>query len=183
MRKRSKNAGSSQESQEKFLDVNASMQGSLRFEDPVNLRINGKFEGTLDTKGKLMVGHKADITADIVGENIAIAGSIKGNIRATKILQCESTARLMGDVEAPRLSIEEGAIINGRLHMTGGSSSTLSRGDWMTLNQLAKYLEVDSGKISEWVSSGVLSGTKEGGELFFDRSKVDQWISEGKVKA
>jgi len=183
MRKRSKSTESSQESQEKFLDVNASMQGTLRFDDPVNLRINGKFEGTLDTKGKLMVGNKADIKADIIGENIAVAGSVQGNIRATKILQLESSARLMGDVEAPRLSIEEGAIINGRLQMTGGSSSTLSRGDWMTLNQLAKYLEVDSGKISEWVSTGVLSGTKEGGELFFDRGKVDQWISEGKVKA
>ena len=35
--------------EDKFLDVNATMQGTLRFDDPVNLRINGKFEGTLDT--------------------------------------------------------------------------------------------------------------------------------------
>ena len=32
-----------QEHEDKVLDVNASMQGTLRFEDPVNLRINGKF--------------------------------------------------------------------------------------------------------------------------------------------
>ena len=183
MKKRNKDLLPSQSEQEKFLDVNASMQGTLRFDDPVNLRINGKFEGTLDTKGKLIVGNKADINANIIGENISVAGSITGNIKATKILQLDATARLMGDVETPRLVIEEGAIINGNVQMTGSGSSTLSRGDWMTLNQLAKYLEVDSGKISEWVSSGVLSGTREGGELFFDRGKVDQWISEGKVKA
>ena len=47
-----------QQTGEKVLDVNASMQGTLRFDDPVNLRINGKFEGTLDTKGMLMVGER-----------------------------------------------------------------------------------------------------------------------------
>ena len=31
--------------EEKILDVDAAMQGSLTFKDPVNLRINGKFEG------------------------------------------------------------------------------------------------------------------------------------------
>ncbi len=41
--------------QKKILDVDASMQGSLTFRDPVNLRIHGKFEGSLDTKGQLTV--------------------------------------------------------------------------------------------------------------------------------
>jgi len=41
---------------EKILDVDASMQGTLAFKDPVNLRINGKFDGKLDTKGSLTIG-------------------------------------------------------------------------------------------------------------------------------
>jgi excisionase family DNA binding protein len=169
--------------EEKMLDVSASMQGTLRFDDPVNLRINGKFEGTLDTKGKLMVGQSADIRANITGESISVAGVITGNIKAAKLLKLESTARLAGDVEAPRISISEGAVINGQINMTGGKqASQAARGDWMTLNQLAKYLEVDSGKINEWVSNGLLPGTREEGEWVFDRAKVDQWISEGKVK-
>ncbi len=49
--------------QKKILDVDASMQGSLTFRDPVNLRINGKFEGSLDTKGELTVGENAHIQA------------------------------------------------------------------------------------------------------------------------
>lgn len=169
--------------EEKMLDVSASMQGTLRFDDPVNLRINGKFEGTLDTKGKLMVGQSADIKANITGESISIAGSVAGNIKADKLLKLEPTARLAGDVETPRISISEGAVIDGRIKMTGGDQkSQASRGEWMTLNQLAKYLEVDSGKINEWVSNGLLPGTREEGEWVFDRTKVDQWISEGKVK-
>ena len=63
---------------EKFLDVNAAMQGSLAFSDPVNLRINGKFEGNLTTRGNLIIGSNADVKADIVGENITVGGKSKG---------------------------------------------------------------------------------------------------------
>ncbi|MBU1783819.1 MAG: polymer-forming cytoskeletal protein, partial [Candidatus Omnitrophica bacterium] len=75
MRKKSKeDLQGRAEVEEKVLDVNAAMQGTLRFDDPVNLRISGKFEGTLDTKGKLMVGNKAEIKANITGEIIHIDG-------------------------------------------------------------------------------------------------------------
>ncbi len=62
---------------DKILDVDASMQGTLSFNDPVNLRINGKFEGKLNTKGILMVGERADIAADIFGEYITIFSGIR----------------------------------------------------------------------------------------------------------
>ena len=45
-------------SDEKVLEVDASMTGTLTFKDPVNLRINGRFDGTLDTKGSLTIGEK-----------------------------------------------------------------------------------------------------------------------------
>ncbi|HPN73096.1 MAG TPA: polymer-forming cytoskeletal protein [Candidatus Omnitrophota bacterium] len=169
--------------EEKVLDVNASMQGTLRFDDPVNLRINGKFEGTLDIKGRLMVGDRAEVKANITGETISVSGTITGNVKATTLLKLESTARVTGDVETPRISISEGAFISGNIHMPGFMvNSSGTRGDWMNMTQLAKYLEVDSIKINEWATNGLLPGTKEGGEWVFERAKVDQWISEGKVK-
>ena len=93
---------------EKILDVDASMQGTLSFNDPVNLRINGKFEGKLNTKGILMVGEHADIAADIVGEHITVAGKVSGNIKARKELKVISPARIVGDIETPVLSVSEG---------------------------------------------------------------------------
>ena len=56
----------------KVLDVDASMQGTLTFKDPVNLRINGSFEGRLDTKGMLTIGENASVRADIHGDEIVI---------------------------------------------------------------------------------------------------------------
>lgn len=182
MRKRKNDTG--QQAGDRILDVNASMQGTLRFDDPVNLRISGKFEGTLDTKGILLIGNKADIKANIVCEAISISGRVSGNIKAEKSLKLESSAILTGDIETPSISIGEGAVINGRIKMTeiGKREGASSRGDWLNTNQLAEYLEVDEHKVGEWASGGVLPGTKEGGEWIFERSKVDQWIADGKVK-
>ena len=36
--------------EERVMDLDANMQGTLSFKEPVNLRINGKFEGNLEMK-------------------------------------------------------------------------------------------------------------------------------------
>lgn len=169
-------------SEDKILDVNASMQGTLRFDDPVNLRISGNFEGTLDTKGKLMVGDKATIKANITGEYISISGDVRGNIKATSLLELQSTARLSGDIESPLLIVKEGAVLNGSIKMSALKDDGARRGDWMNVDQLGKYLEVESEKVVEWAENNLLPATSEAGEWVFDRTKVDQWIAEGKVK-
>ncbi|MFH1305955.1 MAG: polymer-forming cytoskeletal protein [Candidatus Omnitrophota bacterium] len=174
------------QTEDKILDVNASMQGTLRFDDPVNLRINGKFEGALDTKGRLMIGHGAEIKANITGESISVAGRVKGNIKAVKELILEENARLEGDIETPRLSVADGAVLNGRLKMVQEKpfdSTATSAHAYMSVDQLAKYLEVDRNKIKEWANNDMLPATRESGEWVFERSEVDQWIAEGKVKA
>ena len=153
---------------DKILDVNAAMQGSLVFSDPVNLRINGKFEGSLDTKGKLTVGQAAEIRADIVGENITIAGNIKGNIKATEAVKLLSTAQVIGNIEVPRISIEQGAIFNGKCRTAEARIS---------LEELSDYLSVEEKKIIEWVEGGKIPVEKEGNKLLFDRREVESWVA------
>ena len=154
--------------EEKILDVNAAMQGSLVFSDPVNLRINGKFSGSLTTKGILTVGESADIKADIVGENIIINGSVKGNVRATESIKITSTAQVNGDINVPRISIEDGAIFNGKCKIVNGKIS---------LEELANYLSIEENKIKEWVNSGKIPVDKDGDKLMFDRKEVDNWVA------
>ncbi len=170
--------------EEKFLDVNATMQGTLRFDDPVNLRINGKFEGTLDTKGKLMIGEKANIRANINGEIVSIAGNVTGNIKATSSLRLDNTAKLTGDIETPQIAIQQGALLNGQVNMGASSSAGGSgRNDMLNVSQVADYLEVDTNKVNEWANSGMLPGSKENGSWVFEKNKLDQWVAQGKVKA
>lgn len=169
---------------DRVLDVDASMQGSLIFKDPVNLKINGRFEGTLNTKGNLMIGEHAVVNADITGESIVVAGKVSGNINAYKELKLISPGVVIGDIKTPLLSIAEGAVFEGNSRMLSKSKTDagVKYPGLMTAEEVAKYLEVDSSLVSEWVSSGKLPGMKEGDTWKFDRNRIDQWVAEGKIK-
>jgi excisionase family DNA binding protein len=168
---------------EKFLDVNASMQGSIVFNDPVNLRINGRFDGNLNVKGSLMIGEGAVVNADINGESIMIAGKVNGNITATKSLKMVSPARVIGDIKTPLLSIAEGAVFQGSSSMLAGAKSDLSGfGNVMTPEELAKYLEIDMNMVSEWANLGKIPGTRDGNSWKFDRNRIEEWMASEKIK-
>ncbi|MCX5668375.1 MAG: polymer-forming cytoskeletal protein [Candidatus Omnitrophica bacterium] len=165
---------------EKVLDVDASMQGTLIFKDSVNLRINGTFEGVLNTKGSLMIGEQAVVNADITGESIIIAGRVNGNITALKDLKLISPARVIGDIKSPLLSIAEGAIFDGTSRMLDKANDRADNA--MTPDDLAKYLEIETNLVYEWASSGRLPGTKDGNAWRFERTKIDEWVAQGKIK-
>jgi excisionase family DNA binding protein len=166
------------EQEPKILDVNASMQGELIFSDPVNLRINGSFQGKLNTKGKLIIGEKASVKADIVGENITIAGKVEGTIFAETKLKLEPGANLSGDIKTPLLVVEEGAIINGRCTMQ--SRSKYSK-EVLGLEEMASYLQIDKETLLSWAEQGKVPCFKENNLWKFDRRKVDEWLTKEKV--
>jgi excisionase family DNA binding protein len=155
--------------EEKILDVSATMQGSLVFSDPVNLRINGEFQGTLTTKGNLIIGDTAKVNADIIGENIVIGGRVKGKIKTIKMISLTKTAHVTGDIEAPKVAIEEGAVFNGKCLMPQGK---------ITLQELSDYLSIEEVKIMEWVNSGRIPVESAGDRLLFDRREVESWIGQ-----
>lgn len=99
---------------ERFIDIEAGMEGTLKFDSPVNLKISGKFEGELETKGVLRIGEKADVKTKVIkGEDIVIAGKVKGNIVSSERLELSATAKVEGNIIAPILVINEGAMLKG----------------------------------------------------------------------
>ncbi|MBI4437242.1 MAG: polymer-forming cytoskeletal protein [Candidatus Omnitrophica bacterium] len=169
---------------EKILDVDASMQGTLSFRDPVNLKINGKFEGTLDTRGSLTIGENATVHATIKGESILIAGKVTGNINAQKIIRIVPPGEVIGDIRTPLLEVKEGAILQGNCNMGGESKSGLtpSRREVLTAEELARYLEVETSSVLEWAERGKIPAIREGNLWKFDRTKIDEWVSNEKIK-
>ncbi|MFC1674677.1 polymer-forming cytoskeletal protein [Candidatus Omnitrophota bacterium] len=158
---------------EKILDVDAAMQGSLNFKDPVNLRINGKFEGTLETKGNLTVGSTATVLADIIGDNIVIGGRVKGKVTAKERLTLLPTAIIEGNIFPAKLNVAEGAIFEGKCTMLH---------DFLTSEELSRYLDVDLNSIMDWANSGKVPALKEGEDWRFERKAIDSWVATGKVK-
>jgi len=158
---------------EKVLDVDAAMQGTLSFKDPVNLRINGKFEGSLDTGGNLTIGQTAIVFAEIVGDNVIVGGRVKGKIIAKERLTLLPTAVVEGDIYPVKLNIAEGALLEGRCFMLH---------DFMNSDELARYLEVDVHSIVEWSNSGKVPALKEGESWKYERKSIDAWIAAGKIE-
>ena len=158
--------------EEKTLDVDAAMQGSLSFKDPVNLRINGKFEGNLDTRGNLTIGPTAVINADIIGDNVIIGGRVKGRITAKERLTLLPQAFVEGHIYPAKLNVAEGAILQGQCTMLH---------DFLNSEQLSKYLEVELSSIMEWASSGKVPASKENNEWKFERKAIDAWVASGKI--
>jgi excisionase family DNA binding protein len=148
------------------------MQGSLSFKEPVHLRINGKFEGTLEVRGVLEIGDSAIVDATINGDDIFVAGKVKGEIIASKKIVLKERAVIEGNLRTPTLSIAEGAIFQGKCSMLG---------DVFDTDALARYLEVDSNTVLDWASSGKIPAFKDGNAWKFERKRIDEWVSAGKV--
>ncbi len=161
------------EQAEKVIEITANMQGSLSFKDPVNLRINGRFDGSLEISGTLTIGETGTVEANIIGENIIIAGKVKGDVTAKKMLVLMPTASLSGNITTPKLNIVEGALFQGRCQMID---------DVLDVDGVAKYLELDNSAILELANSGKIPALRNGNSWRFDRSKIDLWAASEKVK-
>ena len=165
-------------SEERWLEVDAAMTGTLTFKDPVNLAINGRFEGTLDTRGSLSIGEQAKVKATIHGEKVVIGGTIQGDLVATMIVEVLASGRITGKVTTPRLVVHDGAIVQGTLEMAGPRGG----GQWMTIDELARYLEVDASTVTQWAQEGRLPSERDGGTWKFERARIEEWLAQEKVK-
>ena len=77
---------------------------------------------------------------------------------------------------------ERGAVFHGMSRMlTGQDKETSHRSVFFNLDEVSRYLSVETGLISEWVENGKLPGTREGENWKFDKQKVDEWIANGRI--
>lgn len=91
-----------------------------------NVIVEGILKGTLKTKQNLRVGAGAKIGANIQAQNAIIAGEIKGNIKAVEKIELKSTAKIFGDLDCKTLSIENGALFQGKCCMIPEEHKTLA---------------------------------------------------------
>ena len=119
-----------------------------KFTSSGNVRMDGKFTGSLEIAGNILVGESADIRADIHARNISIAGTIRGNVTGSKV-QLLRTGRIWGDINAAALTTEEGAFIDGKITMAGHSANRPSADDENAVHELAKSGEVEISPLDE----------------------------------
>ncbi len=104
-----------------FIDQGSEFEGKLSFKDTV--RIDGTFTGEISSDNTLIVGESGQITATIKSVCVVISGLVEGDVVAKEQIVLHKTAVVNGNLEAPAITMEEGAQLNGTVRMgqTAGS--------------------------------------------------------------
>ena len=98
-----------------FLGKDTEFEGKFSFTGAV--RIDGKFSGEIESSGTLIVGESATITAQIHVADMIISGEVNGDIFAENKIEINVPGKLFGNIQTPRLVIEEGVIFEGNCKM------------------------------------------------------------------
>lgn len=126
-----------------------------------DLMIQGRVEGSVDLKEhSVTVGPDGEVKADVRGRVVTVEGHVEGNLRAEEQVVLRGSARVLGDIAAARVTLEDGAYFSGGVEMTdqGGQGRTGGTGPGTT----GKAREYGSGSHSTGGTSGSGSEAKEG---------------------
>jgi cytoskeletal protein CcmA (bactofilin family) len=98
-----------------YLFKGSRVTGQLTFQGPA--RIDGIVDGEVNCQGNLTIGEGAEVKAKLTGQVVVIRGRVEGNVTATERIELLAPARLIGNINAPRLIITEGVVFDGDCSM------------------------------------------------------------------
>lgn len=82
-----------------------------------DVRIDGKINGNVQSKSKVVVGGTGVIEGNILCQNAYVDGRVNGNIEVSELLILSKTALVVGDIKIKKFVVEEGARFNGKCTM------------------------------------------------------------------
>jgi len=96
-----------------FISEDVEIKGTLVFAS--SLTVNGRITGEILSGGSLTIGASGNVDGDIQASAVAVHGIVKGNITVEDRCELRGDAELVGDLDAPRLVIEEGVTLVGNV--------------------------------------------------------------------
>ena len=99
-----------------YLGPDAAIEGTIEFTGTIHLdgKVNGKIRSN---GGTVIVGEKAVLHADVHVGVAIIMGELNGTVYASDKIALKPPARVVGDIQAPEISIEERVVFNGNCAM------------------------------------------------------------------
>jgi len=95
-----------------ILGSDATFKGELAFQGGV--RIDGAFEGSITTTGKIHVSREGRLKAEIKAGTLIVEGQLEGNATVKERTELRATCRYAGDLKTGKLQVVEGATFAGR---------------------------------------------------------------------
>jgi cytoskeletal protein CcmA (bactofilin family) len=103
------------------------LKGELAADE--DLVLLGRIEGSIRHTESLTVGVGGVVIGDVRGRVVTIKGTVKGDIEASEAIVIALSAVVTGDIMAPRVSIVEGAQVNGAVRMVTVSAEQILKED------------------------------------------------------
>ena len=95
-----------------------------------DLEIEGRVEGKIEfANHQLTIGANGRVQAEVHAKTILVIGQVVGNLTATERIEIQATGIVQGDIKAPRLSVQEGATLNGSIEMGSAEKPKASSAD------------------------------------------------------
>ena len=100
-----------------ILGPNTNYNGTIKSDG--NIRIDGVFQGHVETAGNVIIGPSASVLADIVANAVQVWGAVRGNIVTKGRVEILPDGRVWGDIRVGSLTIDEGGVLRGQCIMGG----------------------------------------------------------------
>jgi cytoskeletal protein CcmA (bactofilin family) len=97
------------------LGKETNFNGILRFRD--SLKIDGNFEGEIESPGFLYIENGATVKANIKVGAVVIGGVVRGNVEASERLEMLTTGKVFGNIRTAKLNIADGVVFEGKCEM------------------------------------------------------------------
>jgi cytoskeletal protein CcmA (bactofilin family) len=99
-----------------FLGHDAVFDGTINFKGTI--RLDGKVKGKIvSDDGTVIIGDKATVEAEIAVETVIIKGRVTGKVQAKNRIEAYPPAQILGELQAPTISIDSGVVFNGTCSM------------------------------------------------------------------
>ena len=93
------------------LSSGVSIKGNVKFQK--ELTLDCEVDGEINSQGRLTVGKQAKIKGNIKTRSVIVDGTVNGNITAGERCELRAGCTVNGDIEAPRLVVDEAASFVG----------------------------------------------------------------------
>lgn len=110
-----------------FLGAGTQYHGQFNFQGVA--RIDGGVIGDIRSDGVLVLGEEGYVEGRIRVAELVTSGRIVGDVEATRRVVFHKSSHLQGNLLAPALVIEDGAIINGLVRMGSPDEVVLVAGE------------------------------------------------------
>jgi cytoskeletal protein CcmA (bactofilin family) len=121
-----------------YLGKGVDFKGVISFDGTV--RVDGRFEGEIHSKGTLIIGEQAVVSGVINTGTMVSQGKVTATVSASEKIQLLKPAVMIGDIRTPSLSIEEGVHYHGFSNM-GADQAVAQAAERDNVHHLASHRE------------------------------------------